>query len=191
MALAVKAGPKKRRAKTERDRISEAVEEHGARGVKQTRRATKVRSYTYKETAKKKAPKRKLSLDLRAQGLNDRSSRKWESWEEAILFSEPTKVLDDLTKKQMLCDHKPLMNEKAVASLGEDAQWRTCPTCQAVLRWWGNYTATIQAEWQSLRLVGYSPSEWGELFTKDKSLWVFLMEEAHVAHSDKEDTNAH
>jgi hypothetical protein len=26
--------------------------------------------------------------------------------------------------------------------------------------------------------------EWGELFTTDKSLWVFIMEEAHVALSD-------
>lgn len=185
--MAVKAGPKKRRAKTEAERIAAAVEDHGARGIRQTRKASKLRVYKYKEPAKKKAPARKLSLDPRAEGLNDRSHRPWETWEEAILFSEPTKVLDDLTKKQMLCDHKPLMGEKPVASLGEDSQWRTCPTCQAVLRWWGNYTATIQAEWQSLRLVGYSMPEWGELFTKDKSLWVFIMEEAHVALSDKED----
>lgn len=188
-ALAVKAGPKKRRAKTERERIEAAIEDHGARGVRQTRRASKLRVYKYKEPAKKKAPKRKLSLDPRAEGLNDRSHRPWETWEEAILFSEPTKVLDDLTKKQMLCEHKALKVEKPTAVIGswETREYRICPTCQAFLRWWGNYTATIQAEWQSLRLDGYSMPEWGELFTKDKSLWVFIMEEAHVALSDKED----
>lgn len=185
--MAVRTGTKKRRAKTEADLRAQAVEEHGARGVKQTRRASKVRSFRYKQPDKKKAPKRKLSLDLRAEGLNDRSTRPWESWEEAILFSEPTKVLDDLTKKQMLCEHKALKAEKPVASLGDDWQWRTCPNCQVVLRWWGNYMATIQAEWQGLRITGYSMPEWGELFTKDKSLWVFTIEEAHLALSDKED----
>lgn len=184
--MAVKAGPKKRRAKTEAEQIAAAVDEHGARGVKQTRRATKVREYKYKEPAKKQAPKRKLSLDPRAAGFNDRSRRPWETWEEAILFSEPTKVMDALTKMQMQCEHKSLSVEQPTAVLGEDKVYRRCPSCQVILRWWGNYTATIQGEWQSLRISGYSMPEWGDLFTKDKSLWVFIMEEAHTAISDKE-----
>lgn len=191
MADLTKAGPKKRR--TEAERIATAVDEHGSRGVKQTRKASRVRSYKYKEPAKKKeAPKRKLSLDPRAEGFNDRSARPWEPWEEAILFSDPKVVLDDLTKKQMLCEHKALKAEKPSAVVGswETREYRICPTCQAFLRWWGSYTATIQAEWQTLRLTGYEMPEWGELFTKDKSLWVFIMEEAHVAISDKEESDA-
>lgn len=184
--MAVKAGPKKRNAKTEAERIAAAVDEHGARGVKQTRRATKVRKFQYKAPAKKQAPKRKLSLDARAAGLNDRTRREWETWEEAILFSEPSKVLNDLTKMQMRCEHKALSAEQPTAVLGEDKVYRRCPSCQVILRWWGSYTATIQAEWQSLRIEGFSMSAWGELFTKDKSLWVFIMEEAHTAISDKE-----
>lgn len=179
--MAVKAGPKKRRAKSEAELIREAVEEHGRRGVKQRgRRATKVHTFAYKKPAKKQQPKRKLSLDKSAVGYNDRNARPWQVWEEAILFVEPTKVLDAMTKQQMLCEHKALRNEKPLAVLGDDAQWRTCPSCQAVLRWWGSYTNTIQAEWMSLRIDGYDMAAWGELFTKDKSLWLFIIEEAHA-----------
>ena len=176
--MAVKAGPKKRRAKSEAEAIREAVEEHGARGTQTGRRASKVRKYAYKETAKKQAPKRKLSLDKRAEGLNDRNVREWEPWEETILFMEPTKVVDALTRMQIECEHKSIKEAKPVALLGEDWQWRTCSRCQAVLRWYGSFTATIQAEWMSYRIEGYSMPEWGDLFNRDKSLWLFLIEEA-------------
>lgn len=183
--MAVKAGPKKRRAKTEAEKIAAAVTEHGAISVRTGRKNGKVHSYSYKKPEKKKTPKRKLSLDQTAIGLNDRNKREWAPWEEAILFVEPAKVLDELAKKQMLCEHKALKEVRETAVLGE-ASWRTCPACQVVLRWWGNYTATIQAEWMSYRVDGYSMPDWGELFTKDKSLWVFIIEEAHVALSDEE-----
>lgn len=173
-----KAGPKKRRAKSEAEMIATAVEEHGARGMQVGRRSSKVRKYTYKKPVKKQAPKRKLSLDKTAAGLNDRNSREWEPWEEAILFMEPTKVMDALTRQQIECEHKPLKEAKPVAVLGDDAQWRTCPTCQSVLRWWGSYTATLQGEWLSYRIAGFDMTEWGELYSKDKSLWLFLIEEA-------------
>lgn len=173
--MPTKAGPKKKRAKSEAEQIRDAVEEHGGRGV--VGRKSKVRSYSYKKTAKPK-PKRKLSLDKRAAGFNDRNVRQWEPWEEAILFVEPTKVMDAFARKQMECEHKPLQVAKPVAQLGEDQEWRTCPHCQAVLRWWGSYTATLRAEWMSYRVFGYGMEEWGSLFTKDKSLWAFLIEEA-------------
>lgn len=185
----VKAGPKKRRAKTEAEAIREATEEHGVRGIRSGRRSSKVKTYSYK-AGKPKREKRKLSLDKSAIGLNDRNDRKWEPWEEAILFSDPAMVLDDLTRKQVECDHKALQGEKAVALLGEDKQYRTCPKCQVVLRWWGSYTATIQAEWQSYRIEGYGMEDWGAMFTKDKSLWLFILEEAQVALTDEGGSNA-
>jgi len=184
----VKAGTKKRRAKSEQEMIREAVEEHGRRGVRAERRSSKVRSYSYKKPAKKKEPKRKLSLDKTAVGYNDRNRREWQPWEEAILFVDAKVVLDELTKKQIQCDHKALKTERPVAVLGDDAQWRTCPNCQAVLRWWGSYTATIQAEWMSYRVNGYPMTEWGELYTRDKTLWLFVIEEAHASKEDDNDS---
>jgi hypothetical protein len=52
-------------------------------------------------------------------------------------------------------------------------------------RWWGSYTMTIQAEWMQYRIEGYGMTEWGELFTKDKTLWLFILEEAQVAKADE------
>jgi len=184
----VKAGPKKRRAKSEAELIASAVEEHGARGMQVGKRNGKVRTYSYKKPVKKKTePKRKLSLDKSAEGLNDRNRRDWEPWEEAILFVEPTKVLDELVRKQIECEHKPLKTARPLAVLGEEREWRTCPTCQSVLRWWGSYTTTLQGEWMSYRVDGYPMEEWGELFTKDKSLWIPMIEEAaYLKNTDEE-----
>lgn len=183
MAL-VKAGPKKRRAKSEAEAIREAVEEHGSRSVRSGRNRFPLRTYSYKPV-KKKESKRKLSLDKTAEGFNDRNNRTWQPWEEAILFVEATKVLDTLTKNQMQCDHKALRGEKAIASLTEDQTYRRCPDCQVILRWWGNYTQTIQAEWMQYRVEGYGMPEWGELFTTDKALWLFILEEAQLALTDE------
>ena len=191
VAAIKKAGPKKKRAKKEQaDELAlrAAIEENRVRGkLGATRRASKVRSYKYKD-AKPKQPARKLSLDPTAEGLSGRNHRDWQPWEEAIIFAEPGTALDTLSKHQAACDHKPLMTEKPIASM-MDREYRTCPTCQAVLRWWGSYTLTIMAEWQSYRITGYNPEEWGELFTKDKSLWLPIMEEAHAALSDEEVPN--
>lgn len=179
-----KAGPKARRAKSEAEAIRQAVDAHGARGVKAGRKSSKVRTYAFK-VAKKKPAKRKLSLDKTSAGLNDRNPREWESWEEAILMADASVVLDALTKQQVACPHKAIRDEKPIATLGEDQQHRVCPTCQVVLRWWGNYTLTIQAEWMLYRIEGYSMPEWGELFTKDKTLWLFIIEEAQFALTDE------
>lgn len=181
-----KAGPKKRRAKAEEAAIRAAVEEHGRRGKPQpVRKAGRVRTYSFKSDDKKK-PARKLSLDPTAQGYNVRNARAWQPWEEAILFAEPGMALDALTKAQAVCEHKALSVEQPVAILGDDRIYRRCPSCQAILRWWGSYTATLQAEWMSLRVTGYDMPEWGEMFTKDKSLWLFILEEAQAAITDEE-----
>jgi hypothetical protein len=97
-----KAGPKARAAKTEADAIRAAVEEHTVRGKKATRRASRVRSYTYKEAerAEKRsfdAVQRELALryqmrtpkglSLRAQWMGLRPSE-WGTWDWWHLYDD-------------------------------------------------------------------------------------------------------
>lgn len=121
-------------------------------------------------------------------GFNDRNSRSWEPWEEAILMSPPDHVHDDLTRFQMECPHISIKDPRTAIS--EDASYRRCGECQAILRWWTTYPETLRGEWLRHRIVGYSPTAWGELFDPDKSLWAFIIEEARDALSDKENANA-
>jgi hypothetical protein len=168
--------------------LRDAVEENRTRGITASRRNSKVRTYNYKKPVKKKTLKRKLALDKRSAGLNDRNVREWQPWEEAILFVDGSVVLDELTKKQVSCEHKALKNEPntAVAGSWEVREYRICPSCQSFLRWYGSYTNTLRAEWMSLRVEGYEMDEWGSIFTKDKTMWLFLLEEAQA---NKEDDN--
>lgn len=98
-----KAGPKARAAKTEADAIRAAVEEHTVRGRKKaTRRAGRVRSYTYKEAEhaerrKFNAVQRELALryqmriptglSLRAQWMELRLAE-WGTWDWWHLYDD-------------------------------------------------------------------------------------------------------
>ena len=176
-AAVPKAGPKKRRARTEEEAIRAAVEEHGKRGVRPARRAGKVRTYTYKEPpAKVPEPEPMWTPYLREPIELERYRREL-----------PTDLQPMAAKLfKMECDHPEKEVVSVIAPLDPSerrSQWR-CNRCHCL----GNTAGKMRMlyeEWLTYCPEGYDMWEWADMFTKDKSLWRFIYEEAeHMLVAD-------
>lgn len=86
----------------------------------------------------------------------------------------------------MQCDHQ---GEKAIAGNphgdGYEPVWMRCPDCGLLRRWHGSRTATKSMEWMSYCPDGFDMFEWEELFTRDRSMWMFLHDEALASMVDE------
>ena len=164
--------------KTEQDLIREAVEEHGKRGVKHGRRASKVNTFNYK---KAESDKRKRADALQAEQERVYGLREPRPPSELDVF---TASLTDDQKVfarmyfQMECDH----GEFPLATLHSFVEGTTlidalCERCGLVRKWMGNKTETARAEWMSYCPDGFDMFDWLDLYTKDRGAWRFIHDE--------------
>lgn len=175
-----KAGPKKKRAKTEEEMIRSAVDEHGKRGVRVARKSSKVNIIKYKEaeTAKRKrADKFQREQEL-AHGLREPQGPN--AFDQFVAELDTSQRVFAKTYWQMQCEHK---HEESVAESvsfveGREPIFVRCFDCGANRRWMGTRTATKINEWMSYCPDGYDMFEWEELFVKDRSMWRFIHDEA-------------
>ena len=172
-AAVPKAGPKKRRAKSEAEAIRAAVEEHGKRGVRVSRRAGKVNTFKYKEA---EAPAKPEPVEQWVPYL--REPHELETYRRELPYD-----LQPFAAKlfKMECGHidREVTAMKAPLDPSEREEWWRCPRC-----WYSakkqTYLRELQAEWASYCPDGYDMWEWMDMFTKDRSLWRFIYEEAEV-----------
>lgn len=174
--LTPKAGPKKRRAKTEDEAIRNAVAEHGTRGLRRTR---KVRSYKYKETD---ADKRKRGKQVITDQEREFRLREPDGPSEFKLFKD---ALDESAKPfaemywHMKCPHKREVEVAVIPSmvLGKEASHVQCLDCDIIRRWHGTKTLTKQKEWIGYCPDGYDMFDWEALFLRDRSMWQLIHDE--------------
>lgn len=166
-----KAGPKKRRAKNEAERIREAVEEHGKRGIKPARRAGKVNSFQYKES---EAPAKVEEPDTWKPYL--RMPHEFVAFKDAL-----PEDLQPMAAKlfTMQCDHMEREITAVIAPLdpSKREEWWRCERC-----WYSakkqSKTTNLMAEWNSYCPEGMDMFDWEDMFTRDKGMWRFIYEEA-------------
>lgn len=176
--LTPKAGPKKRRAKTEAEAIRRAVDEHGAK----LRKTRKVRSYTYKQVdeadkLKKQRGKQIVSEQERLYGLRvPDGPSEFDVFKEAL--PKDAKVFAEMYW-HMQCAHAHQEDLALTTSIVEGAEPShvRCLTCGMVRKWWGTKTLTKQKEWIGYCPDGYDMFDWEGLFVKDRSLWQFIHDE--------------
>lgn len=182
LALAVKkAGPKKKRAKAEEELIRQAIEENRSRGGPKgkPRRAGKVRSYRYKEAAKPEPQP---------------AEERWRPYERnyPFEFGEYEQSLPEdlrpfavkLYKAE--CPHSrwEVVTVQAPLDPAQREQHVRCHRCWYTAKQQGRMRMLYE-EWMSLAPEGYDHFDWGDLFTKDKTLWRYIYEEAeHALVSD-------
>lgn len=176
--VAVKAGPKKRRAKSEEQRIREAVAEHGARGKPRTaRKSGKVRSFTYKESDASKRAKvdRYLSELQRIFGM--RTPRHENEYLEFLYTLKADEHPFALQLFRMTCTHpKVEVVANGTSMVHDNKRHIACVRC-GLVRVEQSKTKMLIAEWQSYCPTGFDMFDWEDLFTKDKSMWRFLHDE--------------
>jgi hypothetical protein len=177
--LAVKAGPKKARAKAEEEAKAKAIEEHRVRGKKTaTRKSSKVTRYSYKEsdTAKRQRVDRYLAEMQRVFGMREPRHE-----DEFLAFHDNLKADEipfALKLFQMSCDHPKteIIAQKGSWTSGEPVYFTACVRC-ALVRRDAAPTFMLREEWDSHCPEGYDAFDWGDLFTKDKTLWRFIHDE--------------
>lgn len=177
-AAVPKAGPKARRAKSEAEAIRAAVEEHGKRGrPKPSRRAGKVNTFQYKEPpAKEPEPEPMWSPYLREPHELEAFRRE--------LPPEQQSLAANLFK--MDCPHEVREVTASITPLDPSAreEWWKCPRCWYSAKKQGKLSE-LRAEWNSYCPEGYDMWEWADMFTKDKTLWRFIYDEAeHMLVAD-------
>lgn len=175
-----KAGPKKRRAKSEEAAIRAAVEEHGKRGVRAVRKSSKVNTFRYKDPAEERAKRKKLDAYLREMervfGLREPRHE-----HEFLMFYDVLKEDErPFAAKlfQMECDHpqSEVIAQKGAWSSGEPIRYLACTRC-GIVRREGTTTFMRVEEWTNYCPDGYDMFDWMDLLTKDKSLWRFIYDE--------------
>lgn len=174
-ATTPKAGPKARRAKSEAEAIRAAVEEHGRRGVKASRRAGKVDTYHYKEPT-----------TAEAAAKDGGESFVWKPYlrEPHALEQYRRELPEDMRPHaaklfKMECDHAEREVTSVLAPLdpSKREEWWRCENC-----WHSDKkqskTAELRHEWHGYCPEGYDMWEWADMFTKDKTMWRYIYEEA-------------
>jgi hypothetical protein len=173
-ATTPKAGPKARRAKSEAEHIREAVEEYGVRGVRPSRKAGKVRSYRYKE-----APPTPEETPVEG----------WQPYlrEPHELVAYRSELPEDLRPHaaklfKMECEHtvRDITAVNAPLDPSEREEWWRCRRCWYSAKKTG-INATLREEWNSYCPEGFDMWEWADMFTKDRTMWRFIYEEAEYA----------
>jgi hypothetical protein len=172
-----KAGPKKRRFKSEQEAekaaIRAAIEEHGKRRPRARRKSSKINSFKYKEAS---APAKE-----KVAGLDPYALREPEGPSLFDVFA--VELPDDQrvfakTYWHMRCEH---LYEGVVAgnpSLdGLEPVWKRCADCGLVRRWYGNRTASKRQEWMTYCPDGFDMFDWEHLFTKDRGMWLYIHDE--------------
>lgn len=61
------------------------------------------------------------------------------------------------------------------------ATWVRCKRCDSLRRWLGSTAKTRQGEWMTYCPDGFDMFDWDELYTRDKTLWPFIHDEALYA----------
>jgi hypothetical protein len=165
-----KAGPKKRRAKAEEELIREAIDQHGTRPVKGTRRSGKVRTFTYE-----------------GRGVTEAPAQPQEGWQpylrEPFELEEYRRSLPADLQPHALrlfkaeCDHQWVVaGTKAPLDPNGREDWLGCERCAILVKRAG-VIAMLRDEWRQYCPEGYDMFTWDDLFTKDKTLWRFIIEE--------------
>lgn len=176
----VKAGPKKARTKVE-EAIRAAVEENTPRGrPKASRKSSKVRSYTFKETdaAKRLRADRYLAEMQRVFGL--REPRHESEFLEFYDTLKEDERMFAVKLFQMSCWHD--RNERVASSIawssGEGYVYIACTRCGLVRRDDTSVKRMRLAEWNSYCPEGFDAFDWTDLLMTDKSIWRFIHDEA-------------
>lgn len=178
-----KAGPKKRRARTEAEAIRNAVDEHGVR--QPAKKTSKVREYSYKEGQRAKR-KRASAFDAEQQrlfGLREPDGpTPLEEFTETL--APDARVFAELYW-HMQCEH---VDEEIVLvpSLdGAEPSHVRCKVCGSVRRWWGTKTETKRQEWSGYCPDGYDMFEWHDMYVRDRSMWQFIHDEVLAEMSEE------
>lgn len=173
---APKAGPKKRRAKTEEEMIRAAVAEHGIR-KKGTRRASKVNAYSYKaaEAAKKEQKQKVIEDELRFGLRVPIGPSEFDLFKEEL--PDDAKVFAQMYW-HMQCTHEDETVEQT-SSYVEGVQPTTvrCIHCGSMRKWQGTKTTTKHAEWTSYCPYGFDMWDWDTLYVNDRYLWRYIHDE--------------
>lgn len=170
-----KAGPKKRRAKTEAELIQKAIDENAVRLKGAKRKSGKVRAYTYKDVPKPSpdAPAEQWVPYIREQP-------EFLAFEDSLSDDERPNAVKLFCQA---CDHPPAKQVLISYIPGGIASQRTneryrCERCGLGYMGLPSRTATLKAEWRSYCPQGFDMFEWEDLFTRDKSMWRFIIDEA-------------
>jgi len=176
-AATPKAGPKKKAAMSEAERIRAAIEKTTAkRGLPSNR----TRRYRYKRRTAAK-PERNIDFEQELQyGLREpRGLTPFEEFE-AGLPDDQRPFARRLW--MMSCTHgERVVATKESWTTGETDKLVVCDNCGYAGKWLGSRTATLRREWQTYCPDGFDAFEWDDLFVTDKSLWPFIYDEAEFA----------
>jgi hypothetical protein len=140
--------------------------------TKAVRKSGKVKTYQYKEAEPAKAEPP-------------------QEWQPAMREPQPGEFLvflDSLSDEQkphalnlfrMACTHVNLDAIVTIAPLDPSKResWMQCERCGIVMKWAAK-TIMLRQEWMTYCPEGFDMHDWDDLFTKDKSLWTFISDEA-------------
>lgn len=180
---APKAGPKKRRARTEAEAIRNAVDEHGVR--QPAKKATKVREYSYKEAQRAKR-KRASAFEAEQQRLFGLrvpdGPTPFEEFKETL--APDARVYAQLYWN-MQCEHDHGAIVLFPSLEGAEPTHVVCTFCGSMRQWHGTKTETKRQEWIGYCPDGYDMFEWQDLFVRDRSLWQFIHNEVLAEMSEE------
>lgn len=178
-AAVPKAGPKKRRAKSEEEMIRAAVEEHGRRGVRARRKASNVHTYSFKEVETAKHKKAEAFLTEQERVFAMRLPQGPSPFVEFVSDLSDEERIFASAYWHMQCEHrneKPQMIDPSFVN-GVTPVTMECPDCGLVRRWHGTRTETKLQEWMSYCPNGYDMFDWQDMFVRDRSMWRFIHDE--------------
>lgn len=169
-----KAGPKRRRF-TEEERIRQAVDENTRTSKRAVRKSGRVHSYKYKEA---EPVKERLPHPVFAPTMREPKPGAFLSFLDSLSDEQKPNALDLF---RMECSHANLNVLVVIAPLdpAEREEWMQCDRCGLVLKY-GSKTSMLNQEWMHYCPEGYDMFDWQDLFTRDKSLWSFIVEEAEA-----------